>query len=584
MSARPLAVFSMLVLAVSTICGAATPATPAPSPAKPATPQFLPDSAVLARVADRSIRVDRFVDAYFASYAPVRPKPDSAGRVEFLGSMVNKDVLGLTALKINKPLTFEDRTTLKEYTDRTLSNALYRQAVLESVTVTEQDIQAVHAQYGFEEHYRKIRFDDPNLAASVRRQVTNHTIPWTEAVRRSSDFDPNHPDGDLGWIKREALDLRTAEMVWDLAPGAVSEVVTNPDGYFLMQLVERRTVAAPALEPMRITLTAQIRDVRAAKQADRLQAEIGRRIGIAYDSTNIRWSAAKFHGIQTVTREQQTMVLDLNGIGGDLEPADTSRVLARWNGGQYSLGAFVIEYNHQTPLLRQPVGDFEAFRTQLDAMVLEPYMADEARKRGLEKDQGVINVVELKREELMVDHLYEDSVQSKVRITPAERRKYYDQHVSSFTTYPSVRFAAITRRSEAGADSVMARLKKGETAVSILSADSLAGLHSGSIRDLRDEGRGGPYNKILFGELRPGQSTVIGPDKQGDWLVLQLLTFDPGHLLPFAQVESLVDESLQNIKAEAELKRLIARHSRNYKITSRPELVMRVNLVDPSGR
>src|SRR5262245_55654679 len=106
MPARPLALVSLLVLAVSSLSSGAAPA-PAPSPARPA-PQFLPDSAVLARVADRSIRVDRFVDAYFASYGPVRPRPDSAGRVEFLGSMVNKEVMGLTALKVNHPLTFED--------------------------------------------------------------------------------------------------------------------------------------------------------------------------------------------------------------------------------------------------------------------------------------------------------------------------------------------------------------------------------------------------------------------------------------------------------------------------------------------
>jgi hypothetical protein len=580
MTARPLAL-SCLLLAAVTLVGAATPATP---PDKPASPQFLPDSVVLARVADRSIQVIRFVDAYFASYAPVRPRPDSAGRVEFLASMVNKDVMGLTALKINRPLTFEDRSVLREYTDRMLSNTLYRQAVLDSVTVTDEDIRRVHAQYGFEQHYRRIRFDDPIVAAQVRRQVAARTIPWTEAVRRSSDFDPAHPDGDLGWIKRHAVDLHTADLIWDLAPGAVSEVVANPDGFYLMQLVERRTVALPALEPMRPTLTAQIRDVRASGQADRLQGEIGRRIGIAYDSTNIRWSAAKFRGLETVKRDEQTMVLDLNGIGGDLEPGDTSRVLVRWRGGQFSLGSFVHEYNHQSPLVRQPVGDFESFRTQLDAMVLEPYMADEARARGLEKDPGLIKVVELKREELLVDHLYEDSVQSRIAVSAAERRKYYDQHVAQYTTYPSVHFAAIVRRSEAGADSVMARLKKGETAAAILHADSLAGLTTGSIRDLRDEGRGGPYHKILFGELRPGQSTVVGPDKEGTWMVLQLMSFDPGHLLPYSQVEALIDESLQNIKAEAALKKFIARHSKSYHIESHPELVMRIDLVDPSLR
>src|SRR5262245_54925129 len=197
MSARPLALCCLSLLAAVTLAGAAS----SPTPSK--TPAFLPDSTVLARVADRSIRVVRFVDAYFASYAPVRPRPDSAGRVEFLNSMVNKEVMGLTALKINRPLTFEDRAQLREYTDRMLSNALYRQAVLESVTVSDEDVRRVHAQYGFEQHYRRIRFDDPNAAALVRRQVMARTIPWTEAVRRSADCDPDHPAADHGLVTRD---------------------------------------------------------------------------------------------------------------------------------------------------------------------------------------------------------------------------------------------------------------------------------------------------------------------------------------------------------------------------------------------
>ena len=80
--------------------------------------QFLPDTAVLARVNDRVTRVGAFIDAYFSSYAEDRPKSDSAGRVEFLNSIVNKEVLGLTALAINRPLGFEDRAKLRAATEQ----------------------------------------------------------------------------------------------------------------------------------------------------------------------------------------------------------------------------------------------------------------------------------------------------------------------------------------------------------------------------------------------------------------------------------------------------------------------------------
>jgi hypothetical protein len=175
-------------------------------------------------------------------------------------------------------------------------------------------------------------------------------------------------------------------------------------------------------------------------------------------------------------------------------------------------------------------------------------------------------------------------VQSRVWIKPEERRRYYDEHLAQYITYPVARYAAIVRESRAGADSVAARLRKGEKAADVLRADSLGGMVSGSIKETRDEGRGGQYQKILFGELRPGQATVVGPDKEGTWMVVQLLEFDPGRQLPYEQVELLVDESLQNIRAEEMLKALIERLRKRYRIESHPELVMRVHLADPTFR
>jgi hypothetical protein len=305
---------------------------------------------------------------------------------------------------------------------------------------------------------------------------------------------------------------------------------------------------------------------------------------MVYDTTNIRWAAARFHDVQAVKQEGQEVTLNLGHVGGDLESADTARVLARHRDGRFTLGDFVHEYNHQPPMTRQPVGDFDAFRTRLDAFVLEPYMAEEARVRGLERDPLVVAQVERKREELLVEHLFEDSVQSRVWIKPEERRRYYDEHLAQYITYPVARYAAIVRESRAGADSVAARLRKGEKAADVLRADSLGGMVSGSIKETRDEGRGGQYHKILFGELRPGQATVVGPDKEGTWMVVQLLEFDPGRQLPYEQVELLVDESLQNIRAEEMLKALIERLRKRYRIESHPELVMRVHLADPTFR
>src|SRR4051812_19057871 len=55
---------------------------------------WLPASAVLARVDNLPLTSRDFIESYYAAYAPDRPDQDSLGRVEWLNSMVNKEVLG----------------------------------------------------------------------------------------------------------------------------------------------------------------------------------------------------------------------------------------------------------------------------------------------------------------------------------------------------------------------------------------------------------------------------------------------------------------------------------------------------------
>lgn len=451
--------------------------------------RFLPDTAVLLRVGDRVTRVRDFIDAYFVSYAEFRPPPDSAGRVEFLQSLINKEVLGLTALGVDRPLGLEDRAVLRAHTERVLSNVLYQRAVRDSVTVTEEDVDHAYAQYG-----------------------------------------------------------------------------------------GRRSVGPPASESTRSAVRERLRGQREGERANRLRAQVAARIGMTYDSTNIRWSAPRFRGFETHPPDSAGAILNLAGALPEFAAADTARVLARHRDGRFSLGDFLRAYHALSPIVRPPVGDFDAFRAQLDAMVLEPYLVELARTRGLERDPMTVAEILRKREEILVGHLFEDSVRSKASVPPAEGRRYYDQHVAQYVTYPRVRFAAIVRPTRGAADSLRARLAAGARAADILRADSLIGMITGSIRELRQDERG-PYHDLLFGELRPGQARVVGPDREGTFMVLQSLDFDPGRQLTYEEVRQNVDESLQNIHAEAALKALIARLSRRYRIEAHPELVMRVRLV-----
>lgn len=544
----------------------------------PDTGQFLPDTLLLASVNDRVIRVGEFIDRYFKSYAEFRPPSDSTGRVEFLNSMIKKEVIADVARRAKRTESFEDRTVMREHTERVLSNVLFQRAVMDSIVEpSEETIRKIYAQTGFELHLQVIVIPDLQQAERVRRDLVSRRITWRDAVRRFSAIRADSfPDGDLGWRRRDALDSRVATAVFDLAAGEITRPLQQYEGYAIYRALERRSIQLLSYQPIRTLIRDELRGLQIAERSERIFAYLRARAGMAHDSTNIAWAASHFKRAVTMSTGPHPMI-DIDAGVPQFDPADTSRVLGRWRDGQLTLGGFLAAYVATSVFERPNVTTLEGFHNQVDVFALEPYRANLARSRGLEKDSLAITMIERRREELMAEHLYQDSILSKVSVTRAERQKYYQQKIASFVTVPKVTFFRFhtARRSEG--DSIAARLRAGEKAEEVMQRTG-----RGSIEERNEDEQGTPYYSTLFGELRPGQVAIEPTNYHGNFDVVQLLTYDPGRQMSYQEAETRVDEELQNLAAEKLLNAFLERHRRTMRIVSHPELVMQVRLVAPT--
>ena len=550
----------------------------------PDTGQFLPDTFTICRVGPRRTRVFDYVANYFHAYAEYRPKPDSTGRVEFLNNLINKDLLGLVALEINRPLDFEDRAQLREAEQRALSNALYQSSVLDSLNVTQADLEQEYETFRYEVRLRHITVPDSTFANSLRLDLLRGKITWSQAYGRYSLTKNKDAgaDGDIGWKQRISFSLQDARKIFGLGPGGISPPIEDVNGWNLVQVTDKRAATPPSLEAMRGMLTDQLNSERLDQRTQAIRGMLRQEVGMSYDTTAIRWTASHFGPSQSVSQEEHGATqIEFNTSVPDFTPEDTSKVLARWNGGVMTLGRFLHLYTDIQPLMRPSINTPEALQNQIEGYALEPDMAKLARARGLDKDSTVVATIAGKREQILVDHLYADSIQSRVAIDPKARHKYYDQHLAGFVTWAQVNYAALWANTKTEAESLQTRLKSGEKASDIITADSLLGINRGSIQT-RLENEHGPYQKALFEMMRPGQVIIDGPDKEGHYIVLQELAFVPGRQLSYDEASGMIDESLQNIESERLLKEFIARHKKRYPIEARPELVMRIRLVDPT--
>jgi len=358
-----------------------------------------------------------------------------------------------------------------------------------------------------------------------------------------------------------------------LPVGSISPVLKDSTWFSVYKVLDQREQG----KAVRASATQELRNQEIAKRAEQVSARYRKEIKMTIDSSNVAWVAKQFPHQVGGTANQ--VVIDVSVP--KIPAADTARILATSSAGRVTVGR-LLEYYRALPDLQRPSLDTpETVRQTIDVILLEPYYERTAREMGLDKDPMAISLIERRREELLVEHLYQDSIMSKIFIPPADRRKYYKDRQHQFVTAPNAEFAVFGSATRKGADSVVARLRGGESASQILRADSLGGRKRGMIRRERQDEQGKEYHKLVFEELKPGETTVVGTEATGGFTVVHLISLDSGREVPFEEADAQIDEYLTNEAAEKLFAAFLERHKRKIKPQSHPEWVMRVRLVDP---
>jgi len=565
-----------------TLLATGAPTKPATSyNGEPDTGQFLPDSAVLIRVDAKTFRVSDYVNEYFAAFSGSRPARDSLGRVKFLNSLIDREVLAAAARKVGYNIGYEGRVDMRNYTQRILANELFRRLVIDSAQVSEQEIQRTYQQYKAALRLKRILFANRATGERVRLDLIAGRITWGAAVTKYSRATGDHADGDMGWVRRGGLSVPIADQVYAIQPGQISQVIEDETGPQILKLVETRPAAPPALDTIRRQIRNQLMGYRVSLGASRVQAAVVTYMGLNPDTANIAWACRFFpKPVDVERRETGGTTLNVNEIVPEFSNADTSRILARWKGGSLSLGRFLIEYSNLSAFSRPNVNTAEGMTQMVENIASEPYKAQMAVDRGFDKDPVVVYQIDSHYDRLIVTRMYSDSVEARVQVTPAERRAEYDAHPERYRVSETRRFATILRYSQTSADSLAAALRHGASAAAVIAADSSGGFQSGMIRTQTADEHG-MFKKIVFEELKPGQVTTMPGNKQGGVAVVQLLGVTPERLPPFAEVQVAADDNLRADKSDQLMKVWLERLRKGHTIESHPDLVMRVRMVDP---
>ncbi len=197
--------------------------------------------------------------------------------------------------------------------------------------------------------------------------------------------------------------------------------------------------------------------------------------------------------------------------------------IATIDGYVITVGEFQERINRQSPYIRARYTSLEQRKEFLDNLIRFEVLAQEAQKRGLNKDPDVVRTMKQVMIQKLMKAQFEDAIKPE-DIGDAEMKAFYDEHADEYNKPEQVRASAIVLKDKKSADKVAKEAKSdaGKTnkgfreLVSKHSVDDASKQRGGDLRYF-DEGTTdipAPVVKAAFAIAKTGD--VTGPVAGGD--------------------------------------------------------------------
>lgn len=138
--------------------------------------------------------------------------------------------------------------------------------------------------------------------------------------------------------------------------------------------------------------------------------------------------------------------------GGPVQSAEElSKVLAKVDDIEITVGEFQDRINRQSPYIRARYTSLEQKREFLDTLVRFEILAKEAAKRGFDKDPEVVRTMK----QVMIQKLMKEEFEDKIQpddVTEDEMKAFYEKHADEYNKPEEVRVSAIIVKTQAEAD------------------------------------------------------------------------------------------------------------------------------------
>jgi peptidyl-prolyl cis-trans isomerase C len=238
---------------------------------------------------------------------------------------------------------------------------------------------------------------------------------------------------------------------------------------------------------------------------------------------------------------------------------DPSQVVAKVDDAVITVGEVQERINKQSPFVRARYTTNEKKKEFLDSLIRFEVMANEAERRGYDKDPEVLRVMK----QQMISKFLQKDFESKLKVEDvpdADVEKYYKEHPAEFNQKDEVRVSEVVVKDKSKADKAFAEAKvlpKAPPATPTPDGKQFKDIVNKYSDDEDAKQRGGDlgffdkdstrYPKpVVDAAFKLAEVGDVAPPMKTDkgWVVIRLTQKRPGFNRPLAEVKRQIQQRL----------------------------------------
>lgn len=524
------------------------------------------ESLVIAQVGDRKITVGDFEKASETMDAKYLPKTnDLVGKKELLDVMINKDVMAIKALAAGYE---KDQWFVKfftRYKGQYLVAALQNQYVIKKVqNVTDEQVNNYWKLMHYEYNLSEIVVPDEGQAASLREQILAGA-DFAEMAKRYSQGPEARDGGYLGTGQIGTMLWWIEDALANMKAGEVSKPLQTPTGWALLKVASVKEIT-----PERDIKWARQRviAIKQKQEAEALKHKIEKDIGLFInpEAVDIVYNNLPpdipFDDIVNyrVTRDNAPKL--------EVPEQYQGMEMAKYDGGSYTIKDYMTYYE-QMGLPDRPRHQYgkesviESIHKKIFDEALPAYCEQKLKLLDIPE---VRNGLEKKREEFLVQMLFDDQVRGKVDVPQKDVEDYYNAHKSELIAPEKRDYSILIVGDKSKAEEVAGFAKKGQDFAQLVKkySEDTQSAQNGGRTGLVARGRYMDYDPEAFSMP---EGTVSDPFRVPRGLaIIKVWKVEAGKTMPYADAANDIRNALMETKADKLLAEKFVEWRKDYPI------------------